>query len=472
MATGGGGWSHSGPWPYLQEVPLLFYGPGVVRRPGTYDRPVTLADVAPTIATLLRGSFQTGDGRSLGEVARLSGRLLGAPRPRLIVTVVWDGGGWNALRRWPDSWPNLSRLMRQGVAYTGATVGSSPSVTPAVHTTLGTGTFPWVHGITDVPARDETGEVVDVFLRGDSSRFLQVPAIAERWDEQNRNRPVIGMVGYEPWHLGMIGMGAERPGGDRDHAVWLNTETNEWITNPDHYELPAAVADTGGLDLDLEALDAADGAVDGAWRDNEILDQRDRWEETPAFIAYHARAMRNLIKDEGYGKDAVTDLLFTNFKQIDRVGHYFNMASEEVKDAIEATDDELGNLVSFLDLEVGAGKWLLIVTADHGQQPSAPAVGGYGIDPNEIERDIDAEFGPVTRAVWPTQAFLLDDQMRPRDVTAADVAHFLSDYRLEDNAPSDDDVEVARDGGLEPDARLFAAAVPAALLPEADCAAP
>jgi hypothetical protein len=464
MASGGGGWSHSGPWSYLQHVPLVFYGPGIISAEGQVDRPVTLADVAPTLAALMRGSLPESDGTSLPEVAELSAETLARKPPRLILTIVWDGGGWNVLEQWPGDWVNLLRMMEDGVSYTHATDGSSPSVTPAVHTTLGTGLFPWKHGITGVPVRDESGEVVDAFLKGESSRFIQTPTLAERWDERTGNEAKVGMLGYEPWHLGMIGKGAEKPGGDKDDAVWLDVETNEWITNPDHYRLPSAIAGTTGLEDDLAELDAEDGKVDQAWGDNKILDQRDRWEETPAFIRYHGRAMQNLISQEGYGADETTDLLFTNFKQIDRVGHYFNMDSEEVNESLLVTDEVLGDLLGFLDEEVGRGRYVVVLTADHGQQPDAPDIAGYGIDPNEVERDIDAEFGPVTRAVWPTEVFLEDEAMEEEGVEVAEIARFLADYRLEDNAVDD-----PYTGRFEPSDRLFEMAVPASMLPSLTC---
>lgn len=468
MASGSGGWSHSGPWPYLQDVPLVFYGPGVVPAAGSVHRPVTLADVAPTIATLLKGGIRTDDGTSLPEVARIDERALRRKSVRLIVTVVWDGGGWNVLRRWPHAWPNLARLMEAGVSFTRATVGSSPSVTPAVHTTLGSGVFPHRHGITGVPVRDDRGEVVDSFLQGESSRFIKVPTLAELWDEQNRNRARIGMVGYEPWHLGMIGKGAERPMGDRDDAAWLNVENNRWITNHRHYRLPAAIPSTPGLERDLRALDAADGRIDRAWGRHRILDRRDRIEETPAFIAYHERVLENLIEREGYGDDAITDLLFTNFKQIDRVGHYFNMESDEVRDSLKATDEQLGALIDFLDDEVGRRRWLLIVTADHGQQPDAAVIDGYGIDPREVEADINRRFGDVARAVWPTEVFLDDDALRAADATVEDIARFLGDYRLKDNVGGA--MALFRFAGrFAPNDRLFSVAVPAATLRTVRC---
>ena len=464
MASGGGGWSHSGPWPYLQRVPLVFYGPGVIPKVGNVNRAATLADIAPTLATLMKGSLPDTDGVPLPEVARLNADTLTEEAPRLILTIVWDGGGWNVLEQWPGDWENLLRMMEEGVSFTRAGDGSSPSVTPAVHTTLGTGVWPSKHGITGVPVRDEEGEVVDSFLEGESSRFIETATLAERWDEQTNNAARIGMVGYEPWHLGMIGKGAEREGGDKDDAVWLNVETNEWVTNPDHYRLPPALPDTGGLEEDLAELDAEDGQVDGSWGDNAILDQRERWEETPAFIRYHGRALMNLIDDEGYGADATTDLLFTNFKQIDRVGHYFNMASEEVNESLLVTDEVLGDILAFLDDEVGRGRYVVVLTADHGQQPDGPDVDGYGIDPNEVKRDIDAEFGPITRAVWPTEVFLLDEAMEEEGVVPADVARFLGGYRLEDNEPGD-----SFTGVFDPSDRLFDMAIPAAMLPTLTC---
>ncbi|HEV2756236.1 MAG TPA: alkaline phosphatase family protein [Actinomycetota bacterium] len=460
MASGGDGWSHSGPWPYLQDVPLVFYGPGIVPRRGEVTAPATTADVAPTTAALLGTALDAVDGEVLRDVVPEEPRR----PPALVLTIVWDGGGWNTLRQWPEDWPNLARLMRDGVSFRKATVGSSPSVTPAVHSTLGTGSYPWTAGVTGVPVRDEEGEVVDAFLEGESSRFLQLATFGEMWDERHSNRALVGMLGYEPWHLGMIGQGAERPGGDKDDAVWLNVETNEWITNPAHYTLPPAVTGTGGLEKYLDELDAADGAIDRSWRDNAILDAPDRIEETPAFIRYHTDALLNLVRDGGYGDDAVADLLFTNYKQIDRVGHYFNMASAEVRDSLVTTDEELGRIVDGLDAAVGRGRYVVVVTADHGQQPDAAAVDGFGIDPNEVERDIDAAFGPISDAVWPTEVFLDDEALESEGVTVAEVARWLGDYRVEDNEP--DDGEGGRFRGAD---RVFALAIPATELPQLDC---
>jgi len=417
------------------------------------------------MATMLRGSFQTDDGTSLADVVRLNGKLLKESPPKLILTIVWDGGGWNVLDQWPGDWENLLGMMEGGVSFLEATVGSSPSVTPSVHTTLGTGVFPSTHGITDIPVRDPaTGELVDSFRDGESSALIEVPTIAERWDEQTGNKAKVGMIGYEPWHLGMIGQGAEKSGGDKDDAVWLNTETNEWKSNPDNYNLPSSIADTEGLEEDIAALDAADGQVDESWGDEPILGDRKRWEETPAFIDFHTRALENLIREDGYGKDDVTDLLFTNYKQIDRVGHYFSMASPEVNQSVLRTDEALGDILEMLDEEVGRGEYVVILTADHGQQPNAPEIDGYGINPGELQNDIEAEFGPVVQQVRPTEIFLDTDALVASGSTLEEVARFVGDYRLDEN-----NTEGEAPGVFSGSSRVMELAIPASMLPALDC---
>lgn len=469
MATGAGGWSHSGPWEYLQHIPIVFYGPGIIPKTGDVSRPVTMADVAPTVAALLHGSLQTADGSPMPEVASVSGKSLKAKIPKLVLTVVWDGGGWDVLDHWGRSaWPNLSRVMQEGVTFTNATDGSSPSVTPAIHTTLGTGVFPATHGITDVPVLDENGQTADSFLNGESSRFLQVPTLAERWDEANGNKAKIGMIGYEPWHLGMIGQGAERPGGDKDDAAWLDRITNDWITNPDHYRLPPALPKTPGLQKDIRKTDAADGKIDGAWRDNAILNDRDRIEEAPGFTDYQTRGIERVIRSEHYGQDAITDLMYTNYKQIDRNAHYYNMAAPEVRDSMVAVDRQLPKLVSFLNKDVGRGKWVMVITADHGTQPDASDIDAYGIAPKVIASDIDAHFGDITQAVWPTQIFMDADAMKKAHVTDAEVARWLYNYRLRDNAQSPS-VALTGEGRFGPNDRILQMAIPAHLLPSITC---
>lgn len=102
---------HTAPWDYLAHVPLVAYGPGAVPKTGEVRRPATMADLAPTIAALVGFDFDTADGDPLPPLAGRPGRP-----PRLVVTIVWDGGGWNVLREHATSWPFLARSMKRGVS--------------------------------------------------------------------------------------------------------------------------------------------------------------------------------------------------------------------------------------------------------------------------------------------------------------------------------------------------------------------
>ena len=99
---------HSGPWDYLQEVPLVFYGPGFIRPVGRYQpkREVTVADIAPTLAELLGVEFPDVAGRSLDNILVPEAKRDGVPK--LILEIVWDGGGTNVLETWPDYWAQLA----------------------------------------------------------------------------------------------------------------------------------------------------------------------------------------------------------------------------------------------------------------------------------------------------------------------------------------------------------------------------
>ena len=103
--------SHAAVWMYLERIPLVAYGPGVIE-PGDSEDRVSLADLAPSTANLIGFDGWPGDREGNG----LPGLRTTGVTPKVVVTYVFDGGGWNVLRQWPNDWPNLQRLMREGDA--------------------------------------------------------------------------------------------------------------------------------------------------------------------------------------------------------------------------------------------------------------------------------------------------------------------------------------------------------------------
>lgn len=455
--------THSGPWDYLQRVPVVFYGPGFIRSQGdlAIDREVTLADIAPTYAKLLKTPFPGGrPGQPLNKVLVPESDRPG--RPALILTIVWDGAGLNVLDAWPKAWPNLASLMGKGTNVTNATVGSSPSITPAIHTTIGTGTFPEQHGIVSIPQRD--GAYIVEAFEDDAPTYLEVPTLADLYDRREKNRPRIGMFSQESWQLGMIGHGAGAPGGDADIDIMIDEGGIEMVTNPAYYYLPPYLPYMEGLDDSVRKVDLTDGKLDGRWLGRSLLADPAGLPKTPVWVLHQTKVLKTVLEQEGFGKDAIPDMFFMNYKEMDHLGHLFNMLSPEVRETIGYADDSLREIRRWLDHYVGKRKWVLTVTADHGMTPDPNVSGAWPMDPYIIEADIATHFGLSAEDLFEQEkpnGFWIDaDVLAASGVTLRDIAGYLLDYELSDSAFSRSEIPRAYRDRLNE--KLFAAAFPSA----------
>lgn len=449
---------HSTPYAYTQRVPLILYGPGYVK-PGSYEAPATVADMAPTYAELLDfDDFPDRDGRVLDEALLPAAQR---PLPRLIFTLVWDGGGWNGLEQWPDAWPHLKKLISKSASWPNATVGSSPSITPSIHATIGTGDFPREHGITDVRMRVH-GNMVDA-EEGDSPRYLRVETIGDLWDGANGNLPVVGMFARDAWHLGMLGHGAYLDGADKDLAVLDNLGGINFHTNEDYYYLPSYMEGTEGLDEAAAEVDQRDGEVDQSWLGNPLLPFDGRIRYTPAWNIYQTEKLKQLIENEGFGTDDMPDLFYTNYKSVDLAGHEWGMTEQEVRDDFAEQDAQLPLILKELNEVVGKGNYVLAVTADHGMQPYPDVTGGWSINTEEMTADIERHFDKVTPQIpimlsnRGYQYIFNTKELKRNDVTPDEIASFIRDYRIRDNVPGGGALPAAfKDKGAD---RLFLTAL-------------
>jgi predicted AlkP superfamily pyrophosphatase or phosphodiesterase len=434
--------SHPNPWAYLAQVPLILHGPGFVPEGATIPKEVDLTGLARTYAGLLGIDGPRAAEPPLPGIGRAS------RRPRVIFTVVLDGGGWNVLQQHQSAWPNIQRISKQGTNYTNATVGSAPSLTGAIHANLGTGTYPRTHGIPNHPSW--------------SVQNLRVPTVSELWDERNDNAAVVAALAFDYFHLGMIGHGTGREGADRDIAVLWRIEGNDWVTEQ-HFELPGylAEADLDALGSYELELDRRDGVDDDRWFGHSLEELQDplRRPSTPAFARLYGDATMDILLNEGVGDDEITDLMWVELKMPDFAGHRFNMVRPEVGDVIREVDSQIARFKSALDDSVGEGNYVLAITADHGQEPLAERTGGWRINPAELTRDIEQRFGDIVSKVRMLDVLLDMEEVRALKVELDDVARFIGSYTIADNIPA------GRPGAwLVPEARLderlFAGAFP------------
>jgi hypothetical protein len=461
-----GNWyPHSGPWDHLQRVPMLWYGPGFVPAVGKVERPTTMADVAPTMADLLGFDFDPADGESMTEA--LPSEMDGES-PRLILVVVWDGGGRNLLAEYPNDWPNLKRLIRRGAWFENFTVGSSPSMTSPVHATLGTGAFPRRHGVVDARLRlgKELARPEYVW-----PQVLRTNTLADLYDRAMGNAPIIGLVAAHTWHLGMIGAGSAIDGGDRDLAILR--EKDRWGLSESELRLyrtrgyPNAVP---GLAEAIRRMDIADGRLDGEWLGEDFRARPQMIPRTPAFSDWQTNVLRAVIRREGFGEDDTPDLLFTNYKQIDLVGHATSLNSPQMRAVLRSSDRALGDLVRILDQEVGREEWVLALTADHGLTPHPSQTGALFMVPNILGEDLravfddDADDRKVIQSTRPTEMWVDVQELKENGFTLADMGRFISRYTRGQYAT--DPGSLSEEQRRE---RLFSLAIPGPTLERLPC---
>jgi hypothetical protein len=432
------GLRHSTPWPYTMNVPVVLYGPGFIRQGVTVDRDVTVADLAPTYAELIGfDEFPSAEreGRPLREALLPEEERNGVPR--LILTLVWDGGGDNVLEYFPDAWPNLRDLFERGTWYQNATVGSSPSLTPAIHTNIGTGAFPKTHGITDMHIRID-GEMAPSFHHG-SPHNLLIPTLADLWARANDNRPLIGHMARGTFHLGMVGYGAYAEGGNRHIAMFNRIGGTEYLTNEDYYRLPDYMHDQEGLEDAIREVDVRDGEADGMWRGNQLVPDDAFLQLTPVWPIFQTDKLIELLEKEGFGADDVADLFYVNFKAIDLAHHQWNMVEPEARAVLAEQDRQLPRLIEALDRLAGPDGYVLAYTSDHGLTPYPELTGGWAITSAKVVADLEEAFGdpggeePVVTAHRGYKIFLDHERLARNGHTPEDVSAFLRDYRVADN---------------------------------------
>jgi hypothetical protein len=141
------------------------------------------------------------------------------------------------------------------------------------------------------------------------------------------------------------------------------------------------------------------------------------------------------MRNEEIGRDAVTDLMWVEMKMPDFAGHSWNVVGREQGDVIREVDRQIGRFVDELDRTVGKGNYLLAITADHGQQPVAEHNGGWRIYGRELQRDIEARFGPVVEKITTVDIFLDRTEIERRGIDTEDIARYIGTYTIGENIP-------------------------------------
>jgi hypothetical protein len=351
-----------------------------------------------------------------------------AGRPRLVVLVVFDQLRADYLTRWQTVFrkDGFGRLQREGAWFQNCHYPYAFTLTAAGHATLVTGCPPCKHGIIantwyDRAAGAEVGAVrTDRFEPVPPPSGRRVPGAAPA----RRLAPSVG----EALQLGNAHKGKVVSLSIKDRAAalmaalrasicaWFSTRTGTFVSSTYYGDrLPPWVRafnrsrpadrwfgrDWERLrpDLDYDRLAGPDdvlaegtGIKEGRTFPHPLTGGAAR--VGPAY--YEAMTLspfgndlllelaRRAIDAEQLGQRDATDLLCLSFSSNDLVGHTYGPDSQEVLDVTLRSDRVVAELLAHLDAKVGKGRYLVVVSADHGVGPLPEVARSRGKDAGRV----------------------------------------------------------------------------------------
>ncbi len=301
-------------------------------------------------------------------------------KPKLVLTVVIDQFRYDYLTRFRSEYSGgLSRLLTQGAVCTNASYQHVPAITAVGHSTVMTGATPSISGIVanDWYDREEKVHVTSVSdsktkllggaeLAGSSPRRLLVSTIGDELKIAGAGKPrVIG--------ISLKDRGAILTSGHMaDGAFWFDVKSGNFVSSSYYYDALPAWA------KEFNAAHPAEKYKGLTWlghkQPDELLKLYTELEATPyGNELIEAFTERALAAEKLGTRDGTTDVLTVSFSSNDYVGHRYGPDSREVHEAALAVDKLLGRLFSAVEKQVGAGNYVVVLTADHGVSPMVEA---------------------------------------------------------------------------------------------------
>jgi predicted AlkP superfamily pyrophosphatase or phosphodiesterase len=360
-----------------------------------------------------------------------------ADKPRLVVLVYFDQLRGDYLTRWDALFgaDGFHRLEKGGAWFQNCHYPYSDTVTAAGHASVATGCSPLTHGIIGNEWYDRSA-AASVYCVS-SERYQRVPPASLILDTDKDTKKAKGIsperllapTVADAFKAATDGKGrvvslslkdrsAVLPGGRRpDACYWLDGVGGQFVTSTYYRDgLHPWVRDfnrSGSMDawmgkqwtrlrkeLDYEKYSGADDAAG----EGTLLFGRTFPHELGGGgviqlkAAYYAALYnspfgndvllalaRRAIDAERLGKSARTDLLCLSFSSNDPIGHCWGPDSQEVLDVTLRSDAIVKELLASLDRQVGEGRYVLVLTADHGVCPLPEATRRRGGEAQRID---------------------------------------------------------------------------------------
>jgi predicted AlkP superfamily pyrophosphatase or phosphodiesterase len=353
--------------------------------------------------------------------------LVSQENPKILVSIVVDQMKYEYVDRFWDEFgeKGIKKLVNEGVFCRNTHYNYIPTYTGPGHASIFTGTTPSVHGIIGNNWYSRK-DFSPVYCAGDwasqtvclckkphektnpgSGKMSPISLLCNTVGDQLKIKDSLSKV----FGVSIKDRGAILSTGTlADGAYWLNYDS-KWITSsfyrknlPDwmvqfhnnhsikSYMNNFWTGTTFKYDLNKMFAETGPSAI----------------KATPKGNNYTLDFSKALIKNEKLGTDQHTDLLVISFSSTDYVGHKFGPDAEEVKSMYLNLDQQITELIQFLESHCGTNQFIISLTSDHGA----------GTSPVVIEKKRLKGGNFISREIFPELNTLLELKFGVPDILA------------------------------------------------------
>jgi predicted AlkP superfamily pyrophosphatase or phosphodiesterase len=422
------------------------------------------------------------------QVASLfsQGAYIPPERPKLVIGIVVEQLRYDQLEKFRDRFGEngIRRMLNEGTYFKNAGYNYMLTQSAPAHATISTGTEPAVHGITSdswyLPLKNEMvyctqDNKVDP-VGGSYEAGLHSPVnllsstFADELNMSSKGKAKVFSIGLRE-SSAILSAGHSASG-----VFWYDLITGSWMSSTWYADsLPSWLNDFNALKLSESYLNNPWVLLKPADQYSDCMPDSNRFEagfngisyfpydlkkmsskgllntkrdysllrETPYGNTFTKDLAIRLIKEEKLGKDDVTDFLAISFSSTDYIGHRFGPSSVEAADALLRLDQDMAQLLAFLNDSIGKRNVLIYFTSAHGvseipsvlEQNRIPT--GYFVQTQAIQllkSYLNAVYGQGdwVKGYYEKQVFLnrilIEDAKIPLEDIQKKVARFLVQF--------------------------------------------
>jgi len=331
------------------------------------------------------------------------GAYLPPDKPKLVIGIVVEELKYDQLEKFRDKLGEngIKRLINEGTYFKNATFQYMLTQSAPGHATIATGAEPSFHGITSddwyVPLKNElincTRDINVNSVGGSFETGMHSPVnllVSTFSDElkmsSNKKSKVFGVGLRESSAIFSAGHAA-------DAAYWFDDKTGTWMSSTYYLNsMPMWVNDFNAMKFSDTYLNSVWSLFKPASYYADCLPDSNSFEtgfnkinyfpydlkklrakndysllrETPFGNSLTSNFAIRLIQNERLGKNDATDYLSICFSATDYIGHRFGPSSVEMGDAVLRLDEDIKNLLTYVNDSIGKRNVLIYFTAAHG----------------------------------------------------------------------------------------------------------